>query len=133
MAAPTQQIVGRESELEQIGRFLDGIPNGPSSLLIEGEAGIGKTTLWLAGVDRGIERGLMVVVTRCGQSETTLSLSGLGDLMSPLLDEALPKIPPPLAADPTEPGLPHRVVPRSRVCRGQRTHAGTRRRRTRPR
>jgi DNA-binding CsgD family transcriptional regulator len=98
MAAPTQQIVGRESELEQIGRFIDAIPNGPSSLLIEGEAGIGKTTLWLAGVDRGIERGLRVVVTRCGQSETTLSLSGLGDLMSPLLDEALPKIPPPLAA-----------------------------------
>jgi len=98
MAAPTQQIVGREPELEQIGRFLDAIPNGPSSLLIEGEAGIGKTTLWLAGVDRGIERGFMVVVTRCGQSETKLSLTGLGDLMAPLLDEALPKIPPPLAA-----------------------------------
>ena len=98
MAAPTQQIVGRETELEQIGRFLDAIPNGPSSLLIEGEAGIGKTTLWLAGVDRGIERGYTVVVTRCGQSETKLSLTGLGDLMDPLLAEALPKIPPPLAA-----------------------------------
>jgi DNA-binding CsgD family transcriptional regulator len=98
MAPPTQQIVGREPELEQIGRFIDAIPNGPSSLLIEGEAGIGKTTLWLAGVDRGIERGFIVVVTRCGQSETKLSLTGLGDLLGPLLDEALPKISPPLAA-----------------------------------
>lgn len=94
----SNEIVGRESELGQIARFLDAIADGPTSLLIEGEAGIGKTTLWQAGVDGGADRGYRVLATRCGQSETKLSLTGLGDLMDPLLDEALAELPAPLAA-----------------------------------
>ena len=42
------QIVGRDSELETIATWL-GMPT--SVLLLEGEAGIGKTMLWRAGVD----------------------------------------------------------------------------------
>ena len=98
MAPRSDEIVGRESELGQIDRFLDAISDGPSCLLIEGEAGIGKTTLWQAGVDGGAERGYRMLATRCGQSETKLSLTGLGDLVNPLLDEALPELPTPLAA-----------------------------------
>jgi hypothetical protein len=41
------EVVGREQELAAVGQFLEG--HGlPSILLIEGEAGIGKTTLWRA-------------------------------------------------------------------------------------
>ena len=45
-------MVGREAELgTAVGRFLDRLQVEPSALLIEGEAGIGKTTIWLAAID----------------------------------------------------------------------------------
>ena len=71
------KIVGRGTELGRIARFLDDIFEGPSSLVIEGEDGIGKTTLWQAGVDGGLARGFNVLATRCGESETKLALAGL--------------------------------------------------------
>ena len=43
-------VVGRRRELDAVAAFLDGVPSGPSGLLLEGEAGIGKTTVWMAGV-----------------------------------------------------------------------------------
>lgn len=98
MASRSEAIVGRETELGRIARFLGDISEGPSSLVIEGEAGIGKTTLWQVGVEQGLQGGLKVLATRCGESETTLSLAGLGDLLGPFLDEALPELPGPLAA-----------------------------------
>jgi hypothetical protein len=48
------QVVGRESELNAIRRFLGEVTQGPRSLVIEGEPGIRKTTLWAAGVRRSI-------------------------------------------------------------------------------
>jgi predicted ATPase len=38
-------VIGREREFAAIGQFLEG-ESLPSVLLVEGEAGIGKTTLW---------------------------------------------------------------------------------------
>jgi hypothetical protein len=38
-------IFGRDLELAAMERFLDGAPTWPSAVVIEGEAGIGKTTL----------------------------------------------------------------------------------------
>ena len=43
-------IVGREAELVVVERFLESVPTGPAALLIEGGAGVGKTTVWLEGV-----------------------------------------------------------------------------------
>src|SRR4029077_11335630 len=43
-------ILGREQELADIARFFDGDPTTPRALLIEGQAGIGKTTLWREAV-----------------------------------------------------------------------------------
>jgi len=43
-------VVGREQELGSIRAFLDRPPEGPAAILLEGEAGIGKSTLWRAGV-----------------------------------------------------------------------------------
>jgi hypothetical protein len=40
-------IVGREAELDAFERFLDTLTAGPAGLVIDGEAGIGKTTIWL--------------------------------------------------------------------------------------
>ncbi len=39
-------ILGREAEVQAVGRFLDG--PAPAALILEGPAGIGKTTVWQA-------------------------------------------------------------------------------------
>jgi tRNA A37 threonylcarbamoyladenosine biosynthesis protein TsaE len=38
--------IGREAELAAVGGFLDTPAGPPAALVLEGEAGIGKTTLW---------------------------------------------------------------------------------------
>ena len=46
-----EAVVGRESELKAIEHWLE----APSPvLLIEGEAGIGKTTLWRSGIQDAV-------------------------------------------------------------------------------
>ena len=43
---PTPEVVGREEELAQIERFVESHVLTSGALVIEGAAGIGKTTLW---------------------------------------------------------------------------------------
>ena len=43
-------LIGRQAELAAISSFLDDVPSGPAALLLEGQAGIGKTTLWSRSV-----------------------------------------------------------------------------------
>ena len=50
-------IVGREVEFASIHAFLKRPAEGPVALVLEGEAGIGKSTLWLTGVEAARERG----------------------------------------------------------------------------
>jgi Cdc6-like AAA superfamily ATPase len=49
MAMTDERLVGREDELAALSDFLDG-PPPPRIALLEGEAGIGKTTLWRRGI-----------------------------------------------------------------------------------
>jgi DNA-binding CsgD family transcriptional regulator len=58
-------------------------------LVLEGEAGMGKTTLWSFGVEAAEAAGVCVLRAQPAESETALSFSGLGDLLDPVLDEAL--------------------------------------------
>jgi dipeptidyl aminopeptidase/acylaminoacyl peptidase len=48
-AVSAEGVVGRDRELAAVAAFLDAVPSGPRGLLLEGEAGIGKTTVWGAG------------------------------------------------------------------------------------
>ena len=82
-------VVGRDAELASIRNFVTGISDGASTLVLEGEAGMGKTTLWRSGVDAAEADGLCVLQAQPAESETALSFSGLGDLLDPVLDEAL--------------------------------------------
>jgi predicted ATPase len=43
-------VIGRESELAILHSFLDSIPTGPSALVLSGDPGIGKTTVWREGL-----------------------------------------------------------------------------------
>ena len=65
--------------------------------MIEGEAGAGKTTLWLAGVDEARERGYRVLETRPVEAEARLPFAGLGDLVGSVVDELLDELPEPQA------------------------------------
>ena len=89
------QIVGRVSELDAIHRFLERVSHGPGFLIIEGEAGIGKSTLWAAGVDAAERLGYRVVSARPAEIETHLSFAAVADLIAPVVDEILPVLPAP--------------------------------------
>ena len=44
-------MVGRDQELGVVHEFLASVEHDPAGLLLHGEAGIGKTTLWNAGLE----------------------------------------------------------------------------------
>ena len=88
-------IVGREVELASVHAFLERPAEGPVALVLEGEAGIGKSTLWAAGVEAARERGLRVLVSRPAEAERGLTHAGLGDLFENVLESVLPALPAP--------------------------------------
>jgi DNA-binding CsgD family transcriptional regulator len=91
MEGPVHGILGRDAELAQVKSFLGSVPDGPSALILEGTAGIGKTTLWHAGVSSARARGHRVLSCRAAESEARLSYAALGDLF----DFELPDLPAP--------------------------------------
>src|SRR5262245_34526040 len=90
-----QALLGRDIEVEEIGRFLDSVPLGPVALLLEGDAGIGKTTLWQEGISRALARSYCVLSCRPGESEAQLTFAGLGDLLDEVLEPASRDLPEP--------------------------------------
>jgi DNA-binding CsgD family transcriptional regulator len=88
-------VIGRESELTILDRFLDSIPTGPSALLLSGDPGIGKTTVWQEGLAGALQRRYRTLSCRPVEAETRLSYAALGDLLEPVLEEALPAVPEP--------------------------------------
>ena len=66
-----------------------------TALVLEGEAGIGKSTLWLAGVEAARERGLRVLSARPAEVELGVGYAGLGDLLEGALGDVLPELPVP--------------------------------------
>ncbi|BBY82309.1 transcriptional regulator [Mycolicibacterium pulveris] len=64
-----------------IDGFLESTTVGPSALLIEGEAGIGKTTLWLAALEQAQARGFRVLSARAAEAESVLAYTALADLL----------------------------------------------------
>jgi DNA-binding NarL/FixJ family response regulator len=89
------RIVGREGELEWIERFVSDAHAWPRALVIEGVAGIGKSTLIDVLVDAARERSITVL--RCGPAdhESRLSFAGLRDLLDDAYDEAAATLPAP--------------------------------------
>ena len=88
-------VVGRERELAAVGAFLTAVPNGPRALLLEGEAGIGKTTVWLAAVRAAGDRGFRVLQARPAESESRLSYAALADIAGVAFDEVRAALPDP--------------------------------------
>ena len=94
MTALDKEIVGRDGELAALAAFLEA--DGPArALVIEGEAGIGKTTLWRAAVATAESSNVVVLSSSPAQSESQLAFAALGDLLEPVLDDVLPALPAP--------------------------------------
>ncbi|HEX8110353.1 MAG TPA: AAA family ATPase, partial [Kofleriaceae bacterium] len=88
-------VVGRDAELGSVVGFLDRAAAAPTALVLEGEPGIGKSTLWLAAVAAARRRGLTVLSSRPAESEHGLAYAGLGDLFDPILDVVIGELSPP--------------------------------------
>jgi DNA-binding CsgD family transcriptional regulator len=94
MAAKAADLVGRERELAAIAEFLEA-DAAACAVVIEGEPGIGKTTVWEAAVTAAAERGFQPLRARPGGSEAKLAFSGLADLLGEALPAVLSELPPP--------------------------------------
>ncbi|BEP15790.1 LuxR family transcriptional regulator [Acidothermaceae bacterium B102] len=86
-------IVGRDSELAAVARFLSDAAAGPESLVLEGAAGIGKTAIWSEATAAAENDGLVVRATRCSESEAVWAFAGLGDLLEGLPEDVLAALP----------------------------------------
>lgn len=89
-----ETIIGRRDEIETLERFVAQVPDGFGSLLLEGEAGAGKTTLWQRAVDRARAAGWRVLVARAAEVEATLAFAGLADLLADEVEDVLEDLPP---------------------------------------
>jgi DNA-binding CsgD family transcriptional regulator len=81
--------------LAAAGRLLERAVEGSAALVFEGEAGIGKTTVWRAAVDAAADRSFVVLACRPAEAEASLSHSALGDLFRPVSGVVLPPLPEP--------------------------------------
>ncbi len=83
-------IVGRAEELAALGSFVREATDGPAFLVVRGEPGIGKTTLWRHAVEEAEVHGFTVLTARPSQSEARLAFTGLTDLLDhPAVEDAL--------------------------------------------
>jgi hypothetical protein len=79
------EIVGRDHELRTIERFFDPPRAGPRAIVLEGGAGIGKSTLWHAGVETARASGFRVFLSRPAEAESGLAHVVLSDLFEDAL------------------------------------------------
>ena len=89
------EVVGRGVELAAVEPFLARAGDGLAALVFEGEAGIGKSTIWEAAVETASARGWRVLSARPARSEQALTLGGLTDLLAGVDDDALADLPAP--------------------------------------
>ncbi|MEU4835931.1 AAA family ATPase [Streptosporangium sp. NPDC023615] len=108
MGYALSEVEGRARELAALDRFLTSLPGGAAALVLAGDAGIGKTTVWNHGVARAGALGHRVLSCRPAEAETTLTLSALADLLHGVLEDADDMLPP-LQAQALEVALLHRT------------------------
>ena len=92
--AAVAHVIGREAELETVQRFVC-TRDGSATLLLTGEPGVGKTTVWQAGVEAAHGQGLRVLSARPSHTEAGLSFGVLADLLDGVDLAALVALPTP--------------------------------------
>lgn len=74
-------------------KFLGTARQQPAGLLVEGEPGIGKTTLWTSVVDRASRSGFVVVTAQTGQAESVLANAAIADFFRAMEPRVLATLP----------------------------------------
>jgi DNA-binding NarL/FixJ family response regulator len=87
-------IVGREAELATLADFLTGEHEAAAGLVVDGEAGIGKTTVVRAALERTASETRRLFA-RPSAGETELPYAALGDLLGGVDEDALARLPVP--------------------------------------
>ncbi|GLP82007.1 helix-turn-helix transcriptional regulator [Mycobacterium antarcticum] len=85
--------MSRSTESRAAAAFLASAATRPSVLIVEGEAGIGKTTLWLQVLDEARDAGFRVLPARADQAESGLTYAVLADLLEGVDGEVLDTLP----------------------------------------
>lgn len=86
--------VGRDIELRAIADLLD-VSAALRCLVLAGDPGIGKTTVWEAGCSYARDHGFLVLCARASEAETGLLFAGLADLLENVPPEATAAVPRP--------------------------------------
>jgi len=93
----TTAVFGRDAELVAVDAVLASARQGLLGLVLEGDPGIGKTTLWREGIAHAVGRGYQVLSCRAASAEARLSFAALGDLLAPVAPAAFDSLPDPQA------------------------------------
>jgi DNA-binding CsgD family transcriptional regulator len=88
-------VLGRERELARRAQFLAEARVGLRVLTLEGEAGIGKTTVWDAAVADARQAGFRVLSARPAETEAKLELSAVADLVETVPPAVVASLPAP--------------------------------------
>ena len=88
-------VVGRDAELGEVRGFLAALQGGFAALILEGEAGIGKSTVWQEARRRADALGVRVLWCRPAAAEAKFSFAGVADLLSPIGEQAFEALPGP--------------------------------------
>lgn len=86
-------LLGRNAERAQLERLLDAVAFGPVGCVLEGMAGIGKTTLWRNSVESARRRNYRVLETAPSEPEAVLAFGGLSYLFERLSNDVLDPLP----------------------------------------
>ncbi len=86
-------VLARAVGNETVEGFLASIETGPGALVIEGEAGIGKTTMWFDICQAARLRGFRVASSRPAQAESVLAYAAVADLLADIDAERIDSLP----------------------------------------
>lgn len=73
--------------------LLERARHAPAALVLEGEAGIGKTTAWLRAIEDAAAQGVRVLVARGAPTEVTFAYAAIADLVRTVEESTLARLP----------------------------------------
>ena len=82
-------MLGRDADRAYVEQVLDAVADGPVGLMLEGEPGIGKTTVWSEAVGSARRRGYRVLEAAPAEPDAQLGFTAIGDLFDRLPQDLL--------------------------------------------
>jgi DNA-binding CsgD family transcriptional regulator len=91
----TAELIGRDAQLEDIAAWLGDPTRLPAGRVLEGDPGIGKTSLMRGAISLAEDAGYRVLRASPVEPESGLAYAALGDLLAGALEDVLPALPEP--------------------------------------